>query len=338
MKNNNQTIIRGICAFFIMLTHISNFTSNNCILRVFTPFGYLWVGIFFYFSGYNLIKSYLTKTNFFHHFWTKKIVKIYIPLVLSNIILFVIYKYLNGYKFEDNEIMKYIFGIKCINDVNWYIYAIIVFYFSSWSILLLNDRLLKKTNNNKLLLNILAMLIMIIYSYLYHNVGLKLYLSTSIRNVFPLTLYFGMIYFINKDKIDFLLRKQIIRELLIIILFILSTSLHYANMNKIEFLNFNNEIIDYLVPITFTLLVIIGTSKINLKSKFFEFMNYISLETYIYHFVILNLFSNSTIKFTNDYLFLIIYFVFTILISYLTAILTRTTLNFTERKFKNEKK
>lgn len=313
-KNNNQSIIRGAAAFFILLTHISAFTKENCIFRAFSQYGYFWVAIFFFYSGLNLINSFIKKETFFKKFWYKKITKIYIPLVISNILFLIIKHFLNNIDFSKKETIFYIFGIKCINEVNWYIYSICLFYLSAWIILLLFSRI-KNIKDSKILLTIISILIAASHVFLYYNTAMHIHITTSLGYVVPVTLLFGMLVGIFNKEIKRILKNDLIFEFLVIFLFFAFSLFHYANMQKIEFLFFNLKVIDLLSAAFFAVFVILVSTRVNLKSRLCLFMDKISLETYIFHFVILNLFYNDTFKIKNSYLFLLIYFLFTIFIS-----------------------
>ena len=317
-NNNNQSVIRGAAAFFIIITHISAFTESNCLFRAFSEYGYFWVAIFFFYSGFNLINSYIKKKDdFFKKFWYKKITRIYIPFIISNTLFVAIQHYFNNVNFELKDVFQYILGIKCINDVNWYIYAIVLFYVSAWSILFIFNKI-KKIKDKKIALAIVSTIIFVLYGILYYNVAMPLHLTTSIRNIYPVTLILGMIISLYYDKVKKFFENKTRFEIIVIILFFIQFLLHYANMKKIELDFLNLEMLDFWAPQFFAMMVMLISLKVNLHSKICVFIDKISLETYTFHFVILNLFYNETFKITNSYQYLFVYFVTVIVISYIT--------------------
>ena len=315
IKRDNQSIVRGASALFILFTHLSAFTSQNCVFRAFSSFGYIWVGIFFFYSGYNLISSYMNKEEFFKKFWYKKITRIYIPFILSNILFILIQIYCNHNIFSIVDFIKYTFGIKVINEVNWYIYAIMFFYFSSWLVLLLVSRF-NKIKKNKIVILVASILIFIIYGRIYYNIAWNLHLTTSIRNVYPLTMLIGMLYSLYKNEISKILNNKIIYEILFIVLFFASVTLHYANIKGISVSILNVKAIDYIVPIIFTIFILLISYKVEFHSKLCGFIDKISLETYTFHFTILNLYSNKMIVIKNSYTYILVYIITVIAISY----------------------
>lgn len=315
-KDNNQSVIRGASAIFILLTHITAYTNPDCIFRVFTSYGYLCVGLFFFYSGFNLINSYMNKDNFFSKFWFRKITRIYLPLIISNILFVFIQYYLNKETISFYDMFYYIFGIKAINGVNWYIYAIIIFYFVSYCILFILNKIQNIRKNKKALL-ISSILIFLIYGKFYLFIASKLHLTTSIENIYPFTLIIGMIYCLFKERIVKLLNNKNTFEM-IFFLFFISCILHYAMVNKINISFITPQLIGCLVPTFFTVSIELISLKVQLYSKFCMFIDSISLEAYAFHYVILNLFSNKVINFKNNYIYLVVYLITVLIISYCT--------------------
>lgn len=225
-------------------------------------------------------------------------------------------RFLNAESFGKRQSLKYIFGINAINNRNWYIYAIIIFYFSAWLVLKVLSKI-KPLANKKWPVLLSTLLIFFIYSVLYFNIAEALEITSHIRNVYPLTLLLGMIYPIYYDKINKALDKPLIYETLLLLSFFISVLLHYAFVNGYRFFIITPDASDYIVPITFTIMVMLISYKVSLRSKFFEFIDTISLETYIFHYVFLHLYNNDVISFSNSYIFLFIYLITTIIVSIL---------------------
>lgn len=174
------------------------------------------------------------------------------------------------------------------------------FYFSSWLVLLLVSRF-NKIKKNKIVILVASILIFIIYGRIYYNIAWNMYLTTSIRNIYPLTMLIGMLYSLYKN------------EILFIVLFFASVTLHYANIKGISVSILNVKAIDYIVPIIFILLI---SYKVELHSKLCGFIDKISLETYTFHFTILNIYSNRMIVIKNSYIYILVYIITVIAISY----------------------
>lgn len=96
------------------------------IMSVFENLGVCFVGGFFFFSGYGLIKSLYTKKDYLTGFFKKRILKIIIPFYVVNT-FFTIVLYAKG-MIEKNELTKCIFGIYMPNDHMWYLIEIVLLY------------------------------------------------------------------------------------------------------------------------------------------------------------------------------------------------------------------
>lgn len=84
-------------------------------LSIFALIGFLFVGVFFFFSGYGLFKSYKNKPNYLNGFLRKRIPVVLVPLYVVNTILTaivlhqvdgMIVKAIQGKKYYDVELNK----------------------------------------------------------------------------------------------------------------------------------------------------------------------------------------------------------------------------------------
>ena len=63
-SRSNCEIIKGLMAFFVVLCHLSLIYPGGRILPVFEYLGDAAVGIFFFLSGFGLMKQYLAKEDY----------------------------------------------------------------------------------------------------------------------------------------------------------------------------------------------------------------------------------------------------------------------------------
>lgn len=85
MNVKTTVCIRGICAIVIFLDHLGLVLSIPAVLKPFTMVGYLYVSIFFFFSGYGLW-GVSNKEGYLDDFLKKKLVKLLCPVVLAKIL------------------------------------------------------------------------------------------------------------------------------------------------------------------------------------------------------------------------------------------------------------
>lgn len=124
MSKNRSKYVLGIFAILIMLHHLGQKTSAFWVpdsvrqhgLEPFVPIGYLLVSFFFFCSGYGLRKSMKEKSDYFKGFLKRRLNRILMIFVITEIIWLVV---------------RFVFGNVStpFNPYNWYVYSIVVLYF-----------------------------------------------------------------------------------------------------------------------------------------------------------------------------------------------------------------
>jgi len=120
--------IQGFSAVAIILHHLS-----QDLLKDAGPFeflsgcGVLFVGIFFFFSGYGLYTSLKTKTDYLKGFLKKRLITILIPFYMC-IAVFTIASCICGVKYKPLELLSVLSGWSLINTHMWYIVEIAILY------------------------------------------------------------------------------------------------------------------------------------------------------------------------------------------------------------------
>lgn len=127
----NSKSVQGFCALAIILHHMSQGISssggNIGALSVLVDAGVLFVGIFFFFSGFGLIKSLRSKNDYLKGFLKKRLPSVLVPFYVC-IFVFIAVALLLGEKFHTFELLGYISGWLLINSHMWYIVEIAVLY------------------------------------------------------------------------------------------------------------------------------------------------------------------------------------------------------------------
>lgn len=120
--------IQGFCAVAIIIHHLAqNLMEKADVLQGFSEFGVLFVGVFFFFSGYGLYTSLKTKENYLKGFLRKRLTTILIPFYVC-IVIFTVTACITGAKFEGKELFFVLSGWTLINDHMWYIVEIAILY------------------------------------------------------------------------------------------------------------------------------------------------------------------------------------------------------------------
>ena len=139
--------LKGIFAILIILHHCIQFTN------LYYPFslGHLFVGIFFFLSGYGLQVSYDLKNDYLKGFFRKRVAKVYVEFIYVTAI-YIIFRSIMGIRYSVTNIFKSLYGGFTIVNFSWYIMVIIVFY----SFFYISHKIAKKNSNMTLLLFIIS--------------------------------------------------------------------------------------------------------------------------------------------------------------------------------------
>lgn len=122
--------IQGFCAVAIILHHLAQRfaeTADIDALGIFKDIGVMFVGVFFFFSGYGLFKSLKTKDNYLKGFFKKRLPAILVPFYVC-ILIFVLCAGLTGQQFDAGSLIGSLTGFLLINSHMWYIVEIAVLY------------------------------------------------------------------------------------------------------------------------------------------------------------------------------------------------------------------
>ncbi len=120
--------LRGFAAIGVILHHISQENAFQWAggygkageLSIFVNAGYLFVAIFFFCSGYGLIKSLGTKPDYLRGFMKKRVLKTLVIPYYVSIAIYGILRFLSGEKLPAAQWICNIIGITMMNRYAWY--------------------------------------------------------------------------------------------------------------------------------------------------------------------------------------------------------------------------
>ena len=132
LKTGNY--MRGFLAMAIILNHVSKNTSGGILLRGFYNIGFLFVAVFFFYSGYGLQKSYMTSTGYKKHFLARRILPILVTYVIFNVMFCVLFK-ATGKNVSYRNYVKAFRKGRPVVLYSWYIITILLFYIVFWMLM-----------------------------------------------------------------------------------------------------------------------------------------------------------------------------------------------------------
>lgn len=128
--------LQGFAAIGVLSHHLAQreiFEKQLGEIQAFTYIGFLFVGIFFFVSGYGLIKSLDTKPNYLDGFLKKRCVPILVTYYVMNAFC-IIWHLLLGTKMSASEWICKITGVALLNDNAWFVPVILIMYLAFYFI------------------------------------------------------------------------------------------------------------------------------------------------------------------------------------------------------------
>lgn len=121
--------VKGFAAIGVLLHHISQDPAfaELKVLGFFNAIGFIFVGIFFFCSGYGLYKSYRVKKGYLDGFFAKRMLPILVAIYVMNI-LYVPFNIAMGYEKNALQWVLGVLGLILLNDQGWFPIVIFIMY------------------------------------------------------------------------------------------------------------------------------------------------------------------------------------------------------------------
>ena len=264
LTKSDSQLLKAISAIFIVLHHLSQRVGINLITLPFIEIGKYSVALFLFLSVYGVMSSYINNKNYLDVFLRKRILTIYTPFIISNIIFIIIYS-IKGKKFSLLEVIKYTLGINLIDGVMWFIFSIIIFYIIFY--IAFKFTTIKRGTIN-LIIGTLAYLVL----------GILLDLGTTITNI-SFAFAGGSIVAIYKEKFFDLLQKKYLQKNIKIICILVITRIISILCGNI----FLREFILSISTLSYAVLLVSLSKQFKLNSKIVKLLGLISFEMYLLH-------------------------------------------------------
>lgn len=134
--------LRGIAAIGVILHHISqqsafqyaNGWGKPGVLSMFVNAGYYFVAIFFFCSGFGLIKSLNTKADYLNGFIKKRIVKTIVVPFYVNVLIYAVFHLVCGTKLAPGRWICNFLGLTLMNEYAWFPIVLTILYFAFYII------------------------------------------------------------------------------------------------------------------------------------------------------------------------------------------------------------
>ncbi|MCR1839492.1 acyltransferase family protein [Murimonas intestini] len=269
------SIIKGILAIVVMSGHIS---KRLGILFFLDKAGVLAVGIFFFLSGYGLMKKYSEKKLTVSNFLFRRYLLILIPCSVAYILIVLLNMILQTGKYTS---LKNVLGVGISQFINWYILVILFLY----TVFFISFKIIKNNRNRILFTCIITFLFMLLGYFLHIN---RVYWGGA----FCFSL--GMAFKEYAPMIMKITKKFYWYILLAVLLILCVSCIIFFSLNQYSFIG------DFVSRNIATLMSAILCYLFLYKIKPKNFLNLItaklSYEIYIVHVSMLDLFQFSWLK------------------------------------------
>ena len=127
--------MRGFAAIGVILHHISQeeLFQQASELSIFVNAGYMFVSLFFFCSGYGLLKSLDTKPGYMDTFLRRRLPVIIVPYYVS-IVFYGIFNIITGNRLAPLQWATNIIGVTMMNEYAWYPIVLAVLYIAFYLI------------------------------------------------------------------------------------------------------------------------------------------------------------------------------------------------------------
>ena len=255
-EKGQSKVIKGICCIIVFLVHVPQ-EHGNVIQDALGSFGYICVTIFFLLSAYGLKYSLNNKKNYLKHFFRNRILVIYIPFVISNLI----------WQLVNLEKGINILGVIGISNLS-FIGELIIFY-------LLFYIIYKNVNNKKADFVMIGITIVI---------SIITYIGKIGWFVECLGFAYGIILYNLGENINNFLNKSYLRKTISLCIVRLVLGIVYIKFKNIIIVNY---ILKILLGISIISFLICVFKKVKLNNKILNFLGNISFEIYLLHEIIM---------------------------------------------------
>lgn len=161
---NSMKSLRGFAAIGVILHHISQENAFQWAgggygkpgeLAIFVNAGFLFVSIFFFCSGYGLIKSLGTKPDYFKGFMKKRVLKTLVIPYYVSILLYGLARFASGERLPAAQWITNLLGFSMMNEYAWYPIIAAILYTAFYLIF-------KNIKNRKVCYLLMALIIVLL--------------------------------------------------------------------------------------------------------------------------------------------------------------------------------
>lgn len=276
---------RGVFALVVVFHHLAQRTSSGVLFHQFTHVGYLAVAVFFFYSGYGLMKKHMISPRYYEKFLLKRIPSVLFPYIVITAVFWLYYAGTGKVYSAKQMISAFLKGAPIVS-FSWYIIAILLFYLCFWLLMLL-------FRERYDLMIISACFMYILYVLFCHRLG---YGSYWYNAAFAFAV--GMFWAYKESDISKLLEKFFPIFAVATILFevVCILGIYIVEMSVIRL------VLQVSSACLFSIIVVLFSMKFRIRSKIAHFFGTISLELYMTQGLPIMMFRSEAVYIQNELL------------------------------------
>ncbi len=291
-------ILQGLAAVGIIFHHLSQYITNygnewRGPITVFSNIGILFTTIFFFCSGFGLMRSLQSKPDYLKTFLRKRIPAVLIPFMISNAIYLVLVGMYFGSVNSVIESLVCLFGFRLVNTNTWFLVEILILYLAFY----FTHRFIKKPGKAMGAMSIIVVLMITVSLLLGHDTSKDGGLWFMGEWWYNTTIFFLAGLFMAKyyDKVLAFLKKHYKWLLPVsIVAFLLTFGLEEFVRNTFGYYQeweghpgYGAKVITLLAQVlvcaAWLLMLLLINMKVQVKNILLVLLGKISLEIYIIH-------------------------------------------------------
>jgi len=279
--------VKAIAAVAVVFHHLSQLLEHTSLFSaVFIKMGIFAVSLFFFYSGYGLMKSYRTKQHYADTFFVRRILSIAVPYLGFTALYWAVTAVLQRPYSLGEVLLSFVNGSPLVYD-SWYILTILVFYVFFYFLM----RLFREKH---MLIFLGSLLWLVLWVILCKARGLGFHWYNS-----AIALCCGIFFGTAEETVLPLIKRYYWLWLLLLlpatpVVMVLSGRLGSEGIPAL--------VLRWASCLGFVGIVLLATSKIRLGNPILSFLNRISFELYLTHRIFIWLLRGKFLYIQNDFL------------------------------------
>ena len=265
-----QTIpLRGILCLLIILHHLSLAVDAGGVFGMFKYVGVVAVGVFFFLSGYGIMKqSEKQGEEYLKGFLQKRVFKLVVPLVIAFVVSFFAF-WFAGIQ-SPFETFSSFLRFDPFPYHSWYIWAVMILYLGFW----LSKKFFKNQNGALAALTVLSLVIMLVFVFIR-----KIDNFASSVFCFP----FGCALAIYEMSLKKMLNSRKKRIVTVVITALILPGLLIWNNFLPDTFPYLTHLLKNIINVGFCFILVLFASYIKFGNRLLTVIGVYSFEIYLWH-------------------------------------------------------